>query len=398
MERTIAAHRARFELPRPADLLRSASRILRRARLRRRLALALGGVALLAVGWMLLRDSPLVSVDHVQIKGVHGLEAANIRAALEDAAHKESTLHVRMGLLRAAVAPYRVVSDLRVSTGFPHDMRITVIERLPVAALVAGGQRTAVAADGTLLGPDLATDSTPAIDVPSLPSGRVADARTLDQLAVLGAAPAPLARLIVRISSGSSGISVGLRNGPSVIFGDASRAHAKWLSAARVLADPTSAGASYIDVRMPERPAAGGLPTTATGALGAASAAGQVTATDPTAAALAAGLGAAVGATGSATATGAGAIGLAGATAGGPAPGMGTAGTTAPGTTAAGTTAAAGGPDAGPSPAGTAPAGAAAASSAGGASPSNDGANAYPNGAAGGGQTASGQPSTSTGG
>jgi hypothetical protein len=42
-----------------------------------------------------------------------------------------------------------------------------------------------------------------------------------------------------------------------VYFGDASRPHAKWLSLARVLADPSSAGASYVDVRLPERPAAG---------------------------------------------------------------------------------------------------------------------------------------------
>ena len=48
-----------------------------------------------------------------------------------------------------------------------------------------------------------------------------------------------------------------MRNGLLVYFGDAARPHAKWLSLARVLADPSSAGASYVDVRVPERPAAG---------------------------------------------------------------------------------------------------------------------------------------------
>ncbi len=48
-----------------------------------------------------------------------------------------------------------------------------------------------------------------------------------------------------------------MRNGLLVYFGDASRPHAKWLSLVRVLADPSSAGASYVDVRLPSHPAAG---------------------------------------------------------------------------------------------------------------------------------------------
>ena len=56
------------------------------------------------------------------------------------------------------------------------------------------------------------------------------------------------------------GLTLVLRRNLLVYFGDDSRPHAKWLSLARVLADPSSAGASYIDVRLPERPAAGFAP------------------------------------------------------------------------------------------------------------------------------------------
>ena len=52
---------------------------------------------------------------------------------------------------------------------------------------------------------------------------------------------------------------VELRDGPELIFGDPTRARAKWTAAARVLADPKAEGASYVDVRIPGRPAAGGL-------------------------------------------------------------------------------------------------------------------------------------------
>ena len=96
---------------------------------------------------------------------------------------------------------------------------------------------------------------------PAAPSPRPASAcaarALLAALAVLGAAPAPLARLVERVFTGAQGLTVAMRNGLLVYFGDATRPHAKWLSLARVLADPSSAGASYVDVRLPSRPAAG---------------------------------------------------------------------------------------------------------------------------------------------
>ena len=55
------------------------------------------------------------------------------------------------------------------------------------------------------------------------------------------------------------GLVAYLRNGPQVIFGSAKALDEKWAAAAAVLADGSSRGASYIDVRMPDRPVAGGL-------------------------------------------------------------------------------------------------------------------------------------------
>jgi cell division protein FtsQ len=44
------------------------------------------------------------------------------------------------------------------------------------------------------------------------------------------------------------------------MLGSTERPRAKWAAAARVLSDSSSEGATYIDVRLPERPAAGGFP------------------------------------------------------------------------------------------------------------------------------------------
>jgi cell division protein FtsQ len=241
-------------------------RVLRR---RRRLRLALLAVLvcapLLAGGWLWLRHSSLVSVQRVLVSGVHGPDARAIDAALTGAARRMSTLDVHPGALRAAAAPFRVVRDVQATPSFPHGLRIRVIEQLPVAALVVGGVRTAAAADGVVLGPALLTSSLPTVGGASgsVTSERVRGASVLGALTVLGAAPAPLARVLARAFTGPKGLTVVMRNGLLVYFGDASRPHAKWLSLARVLADPSSAGASYVDERLPERPAAGFAPGTA---------------------------------------------------------------------------------------------------------------------------------------
>jgi cell division protein FtsQ len=94
----------------------------------------------------------------------------------------------------------------------------------------------------------------------AVPAGdRVANANTRTALALAAAAPDELRRRIDRLWTGPKGMMLALVDGPDVIFGDASDARRKWLAASRVLADESSAGATYLDVRIPERVAAGGL-------------------------------------------------------------------------------------------------------------------------------------------
>jgi hypothetical protein len=119
--------------------------------------------------------------------------------------------------------------------------------------------RTAVAGDGVVLGPALLSGSLPSVSGWSVPApGRhVGGASVRAELTVLGAAPAPLLEHVERVFTGVKGLTVAMRNGLLVYFGDASRPLAKWLSLVRVLADQSSAGASYVDVRLPSHPAAG---------------------------------------------------------------------------------------------------------------------------------------------
>jgi len=92
------------------------------------------------------------------------------------------------------------------------------------------------------------------------PGGRVSDDVARGLVAVAGVAPAPLLARAERIGVGAGrGIVVELRDGPDLVFGSAVRARAKWVAAGAVLADSSSRGAAYLDLRIPERPAAGGL-------------------------------------------------------------------------------------------------------------------------------------------
>jgi cell division protein FtsQ len=247
----------------PAALARVLAALWALARAHRRLRIALIATLIAAPalggGWLWLRHSSLVAVREVRIAGTHGADASAIDSALTAAARRMTTLDVTPAELRAAVSAYPIVARLDVHASFPHSLTIRVVEQPPVAAVAVGGARTAVAADGLVLGPAHLDASLPALSAtaPLTPGERVRSPALLAALAVLGAAPRPLAAQAERAFSGSRGLTVVLHGGVRAYFGDASRPHAKWLALARVLADPSSAGAAYVDVRVPERPAAG---------------------------------------------------------------------------------------------------------------------------------------------
>jgi len=292
---------------------------LRRPSLRVLAGLVLAA-ALLVAGWYWLRDSSLVRVEHVTVTGAHGFGAAGVRSALDAAARDMTTLHVDEGALRAAVASFPLVKGLQVHASPPHGLTIAVQERIPVGVLVAGTQEVTVADDGTLLRA-VPTSGLPVIPVKAPPGGsRVADRPTQAKVAVLAAAPASLRSRVTKVVLGPHGLTVDLGSGPQLRFGDGRRLHAKWLAAARVMSDPGAADATYIDVRVPERPAAGGLSL----AQGGAPEAQPQASSDPAAAAGTAATGAPGAGVGAS-----GALGTATTTASAPSAGQGTV-TTAP--------------------------------------------------------------------
>lgn len=217
-------------------------------------------LAVLAPLALWLRNSSLVRVERVAVTGISGPQVKQIRRALEVEAREMTTLHVREDALLRAVTQYPVVRSLRAETDFPHGLRIVVNAYEPVAALQAsGGGLTAVAADGTLL-PGSAARGLPVVGVRTTPGGqRLGRGETLGAVRVLAAAPRALRSRVARVYRGPRGLAATMQDGPKLYFGGAARLEAKWAAAAQVLAHHTSRGASYVDLRVPERPVAGGL-------------------------------------------------------------------------------------------------------------------------------------------
>jgi len=217
-------------------------------------AIVLGG------GWLWLRDSPLVTVDRVEVIGLSSSEADEVRQALDTAARSMTTLHVRRDELDAAVERFTSVDGLLVQADFPHGISIEVTEREPIAQVDLAGDVVPVGAGGRLMRGVEPTRKLPVLHATRLaPGGRLTDPEALAAVSVLAAAPELLRERVKKIWTARKGLALDLRGGPDLYFGNAYRPVAKWLATARVLAEDSSAGAVYLDVRVPERVAAGGL-------------------------------------------------------------------------------------------------------------------------------------------
>lgn len=224
---------------------------------------ALVTAAILVPGGFWLRDSSLVTVRDVQVSGVTGPEAAQVRQAITDAAQGMSTLHVDVGRLRGAVQSFPIVEGLQVHRDLPHTLEITVRQHVAVGALSLGAHRVAVAGDGTILNGSL-TKGLPLIPVGAPPGGaKLVERRALRLVALLAAAPPELRARVGHVGFGPHGLAARISHGPVLYFGPGTRLRAKWVAAARILSDFSSKGTSYLDLRIPERPAAGGLVATA---------------------------------------------------------------------------------------------------------------------------------------
>lgn len=249
-----------------ASIARLRSVLTPSPRTRRRLFVAVLVAALLAALYMLwLRDSSLVAVEQVTVTGLTSRDADRVRVALASTAETMTTLNVDERRLRDAAAAFPIVARIEATPDFPNGMRIDVIEHRPAAIALADGRKQPIAGDGSVLAGMPVEGDLPEIELAvAMPQRQLGPGAARDCARVAGAAPAVIARRVNALmrEGGARGVVAQLEDGTELVFGTPDRLAAKWAAAIRVLADDEAEGASYVDVRIPERPVAGGLAAT----------------------------------------------------------------------------------------------------------------------------------------
>jgi cell division protein FtsQ len=228
----------------------------------RRAPLAAAAVILaLAGGYFFARDSSLFEIRKVSVAGATGPDAPKVESALRQAARDMTTLNVDADELREAANAYPTVKSVSIDRDLPHGVTLTVNEKRPVATVDTGsGRKVPLAADGRLLTGATPPDNLPKLSIDRVTGQRIDDKRGRQLVALVAAAPAALrVRAIEATLSKDTGLTLKMDKGPDLYFGTVADLQAKWKAAARVLADPSAEGATYVDVRVPERAAAGGL-------------------------------------------------------------------------------------------------------------------------------------------
>jgi cell division protein FtsQ len=252
--------------PHPAVVARR--RRIARARGRQRRGTALigvGALAALALLWW-LAQGPLLAVGHVTVRGYDRPDRDALVAAVEQAASGGTMVSPPVDEVRAAAAAFPWVASVSVQRDWPRGVTVDVATARPVAiAAAAGGEAALVAEGGRVLGPvpDDAGLGWLRLQAPPPPAGYALPDADRAALAFLAAAPQEASQRVRRLGMDATGALSGhIEGGPALRLGRpehlAAKARALGLVLAQVPAEDVQS-ATYIDLRVPKRPAIGGL-------------------------------------------------------------------------------------------------------------------------------------------
>jgi cell division protein FtsQ len=231
----------------------SAQRFARRVRHRRwrRILWVALGVALLAGAVWGVYGSPWLRLRSVEVHGLHRIPASAVQSlAASDVG--DPMLAVSTDALAERIQALRLVKDASVERVWPGSLRVTVEERLPVAAIAHGGQVQLVDDEGVVV----ETRSTwparlPRVDVDMRTQGPLAMAAALR---VREALPAGLLAEVRRLGADSpDGVWLRLANGSLVRWGNEHDAALK-VKALQALRKESRHAGTY-DVSSPSTPA-----------------------------------------------------------------------------------------------------------------------------------------------
>jgi cell division protein FtsQ len=121
--------------------------------------------AALAVGGFFLSRSSFAHARGVEVIGADHLSRAEV-VALADVSKATNVVWLDEGAIERRLEADPWVADAEIDVALPATIRIRIAERVSVAVVSDGLERTLVAADGTLLGPASRVRDLPRIDLP----------------------------------------------------------------------------------------------------------------------------------------------------------------------------------------------------------------------------------------
>ncbi|MCG5212426.1 FtsQ-type POTRA domain-containing protein [Streptosporangium soli] len=190
--------------------------------------------------------SPVLGVREIEVVGNLTVPSAQVeRAAGVPDRHPLAT--VDLAAVKGRVLGIRQIETADVGRGWPGTLRIEIVEREPIAAVVVAGRAALMDRHGVV------TEVRP-VAPPRLPLLRVArpgerDPATLAALAVIAALPEDLARRVAEVHAASAeSVSLRLGDGRTVVWGGVDRGQEK----ATILATLLDRTADTYDVSSPE--------------------------------------------------------------------------------------------------------------------------------------------------
>lgn len=207
------------------------------------------------IAGLLVARSPLLSVSTIRVTGA-GRTGAALVVDASRLAEGDPMTAVDPAAVAAQIERLPWVADARVERDWPSTVRISVIERVPVAVAGAGLGRMLVDRDGWVLGPAGAGTSLPSVGSlrpDDTPGHRLRPAQR-DLVSVVTSMPADALDDVVWLDKNPVGIRALLTNGVLVVLGDDTQIRAKFAAVDAVLANIDPATIEVIDASVASFP------------------------------------------------------------------------------------------------------------------------------------------------
>jgi cell division protein FtsQ len=226
-----------------------------RRRLRR--VVAVGVLALVVVAAALVVRSPVLDVDRVQVSGADRTGTDAVRQAAGIALHRPM-IDVDTGAARARLLALPWVERASVTRSWPSSIKVSVVERVPIAVVPAGQAGFAIVDKGGRVVMVAPTAPEGVIVLLGLAPPGVAGSSLAPEaaglLTVAAALPAKMVGRIAAVAVAPDGVELRLAPAGVVRLGPPIDVAAKLLAALTMLDQVDLAHACTIDVRVPSAP------------------------------------------------------------------------------------------------------------------------------------------------